>query len=86
MFTSALLAVVPHTPSWSPTIGLVMVICNIIAIAFARATMKYPNVGPEMPASNLFGGFSIPAVIASTSFGHLLGTGVILGLANLGVL
>lgn len=86
MFTSALLAVVPHTPSWSPTIGLVMILCNVAAIAFAKATMKNPKAGPEMPSSNLFGGLGVPAVIASACFGHLIGTGVILGLANLGLL
>lgn len=86
MLNSALLAAVPNTLEWSPTVGLVMIICNILAIAFAKATVKYPNVGPEMPSSNMFGGFSLPAVLGATSFGHIIGAGVILGLSNLGVL
>ncbi|MDE5089003.1 MAG: photosystem I reaction center subunit PsaK, partial [Trichodesmium sp. St16_bin2-tuft] len=43
-----------------------------------------PNVGPAMPGSNFFGGFGVAGVLATTSFGHILGAGVILGLANLG--
>jgi photosystem I subunit 10 len=39
-----------------------------------------------MPASNFFGGFGLGAVLGTTSFGHILGAGVILGLANMGIL
>lgn len=83
---SALFAAVPNTLEWSPTVAIVMIVCNILAIAFAKATVKYPNVGPEMPASNMFGGFSLPTVLGATSFGHIIGAGVILGLSNMGVL
>jgi photosystem I subunit 10 len=59
---------------------------NIVAIAFGKFTIKYPNAGPAMPSPNLFGGFGLPAVLGTASLGHLLGAGVILGLANLGAL
>ena len=81
-----LLAVGPNTFSWSPKIALIMILCNIVAIAFAKFTVKYPSVGPGMPSPNLFGGFSLGTVLGSTSFGHILGAGVILGLANIGAL
>ncbi len=83
---STLLAITPSTAEWSPTIGAVMIICNIIAIAFAKFTVKYQSVGPMPPSPNLFGGFSLGTVIGATSFGHLLGAGVILGLSGMGVL
>lgn len=86
MLTTTLLAVAPRTLEWSPIVGIVMVLCNIAAIAFAKFTMKNPSAGPAMPSSNLFGGFGLPAVIGSTCFGHILGAGVILGLSNMGVL
>lgn len=86
MLYSTLLAVGPNTFSWSPKIALIMILCNILAIAFAKFTVKYPSVGPAMPSSNLFGGFGLPGVLATTSFGHILGAGVILGLANMGAL
>lgn len=82
----SLLAAVPHTPEWSPKIAIVMIICNVLAIAIGRFTIKYPSADPQLPSPQLFGGMGLPALIGTTSFGHLIGTGVILGLANLGVL
>lgn len=86
IYSTLLATTVPHTPEWSPTVALVMIISNIIAIAFAKFTMKYPSVGPQPPSPNLFGGFSIPTILATTSFGHVVGAGAILGLGYLGVL
>jgi photosystem I subunit 10 len=85
-FLPILAAAVPHTPTWSPKVAVVMILCNIVAIAIGKFTIKYPNVGPQMPSPQLFGGLSLAAVLGTTSFGHLLGTGVILGLAYLGAL
>lgn len=81
-----ILAAVPNTLEWSPKVAVVMILCNILAIAIGKFTIKYPSAPPAMPSPALFGNFGLPAVLATTSFGHLIGTGVILGLANLGVL
>lgn len=86
MLDSLFLAVTPVTSAWTPSIGIVMIVCNIIAIAFGKFTIKYPSVGPAAPSPQLFGGFGIPAIIATTSFGHILGVGAILGLQSLGAL
>lgn len=88
MYSSLLLAAtsVPASIEWSPKVAIVMIICNIIAIAFGKATIKQPSVGPSLPSPNLFGGFGLGAVLGTTSFGHILGAGTILGLARLGVL
>ncbi|MFM7470889.1 MAG: photosystem I reaction center subunit PsaK [Nodosilinea sp. LVE1205-7] len=80
------LAVVPTTLTWSPKVAIVMILCNILAIAFGKFTIKYPSAPPALPSPSLFGGFGLPALLGTTSFGHLLGAGVILGLANLGAL
>ena len=72
--------------SWSPKVAIVMVVCNILAIAFGKLTMKDYAKGPAMPSPNLFGGFGLPAVLATTSFGHVLGIGAILGLSSIGAL
>jgi photosystem I subunit 10 len=63
-----------------------MILSNIAAIAIGKYTIKYPSVGPAMPSSNLFGGFGLGAVLGTTCLGHILGAGVILGLANAGVI
>jgi photosystem I subunit X len=86
MFTLPLLAVVPRTLEWSPTIGIIMVLCNIVAIAIGKVAIQQPNVGPQLPSPNMFGGFGLGALLGTTSFGHVLGAGVILGLSNLGVI
>ncbi len=83
---NSFLATVPSTLEWNTNVAITMIICNVVAIAFAKATMKDPSAGPQLPGGIFFGGMGLPALLATTSFGHLLGVGVILGLANLGAL
>ncbi len=82
----SLLAAVPTTLEWSPKVGAVMIACNVLAIAIGKYSIKYPSSGPALPSPALFGGFGFPALLATTSFGHILGLGTILGLASLGAL
>ena len=77
---------VPHTVSWSPKVAIVMIACNIAAIAFGKFTIKNQSADPQLPSSDLFGGMGLPALLGTTSLGHVLGAGVILGLANAGAL
>lgn len=88
MFTMTLsaLATVPATLEWSPKVALVMILCNVLAIAIGKFTIKHPSEGPALPSPALFGGMGLPALLATTSFGHVLGLGTILGLANMGAL
>nr|WP_263012949.1 photosystem I reaction center subunit PsaK [Ancylothrix sp. D3o] len=82
------MAALPSTVSWSPSVGLVMVLCNLFAIAIGRPAIQKRGAGPKLPLSvpGLFSGFGWPELLATMSFGHLLGAGVILGLGNAGVL
>ncbi|MBN3962078.1 MULTISPECIES: photosystem I reaction center subunit PsaK [unclassified Nostoc] len=84
MFTSTLLAAATTPLEWSPTVGLIIILANIVAIAFGKSSIKYPNAEPALPSPNLFGGFGLPALLATTAFGHILGVGAVLGLHNLG--
>ncbi|MEH1828357.1 photosystem I reaction center subunit PsaK [Nostoc sp.] len=84
MFTSTLLAAATTPLEWSPIVGLIIILANIVAIAFGKSSIKYPNAEPALPSPNLFGGFGLPALLATTAFGHILGVGVVLGLHNLG--
>jgi len=81
-----LLAIAPATVSWSPKVALVMIVANVIAIAIGKATIKQPNVGLQLPSSNLFGGLSHGAMLGTLSLGHILGLGAIQGLAARGAL
>lgn len=81
-----LAAAVPSTMEWSPKVAVVMIICNVLAIAIGKATIKDPSAGPALPSPAMFGGMGFPALLATTSFGHVLGVGAILGLASMGAI
>ncbi|NER77993.1 MAG: photosystem I reaction center subunit PsaK [Leptolyngbya sp. SIO1D8] len=82
----SLLATVPTTLEWSPKVAIVMVLCNVLAIAIGKYTIKYPSTGPALPSSEFFGGMGLGELLGTTSFGHVLGAGVILGLASIGAI
>lgn len=89
MINSTLLAAasyVPNTPAWTPKVGIIMILCNIAIIFLGRYVIKYPNQGPSFPSPQFVGGLSVPALLATASLGHIVGTGVILGLTYLGAL
>ena len=87
MINLTLLAVAaPTTLAWNPKVAAVMILCNVIAIAFGKYTINQPSAGPALPMPEMFGGMGLPALLATTSFGHILGLGVILGLASTGAL
>ena len=77
---------IPHTAAWTPAVGGVMIACNILAIAIGKAFMGTPSKPPSLPRPEFFGGMGLPALLATTSFGHIIGFGVILGLASKGIL
>ena len=86
MISSLLAATAPVTFQWSPKCAVVMIICNVLAYAIARANIAKPNEGFEIPNSQFFGGMSHASVVAANCLGHVLGIGSILGLAARGVL
>jgi photosystem I subunit 10 len=86
LFTPTLLAVAVRAANWNPNVAIVMIVCNVLAIAFAKYTIQKPNEGPAMPSANFFGDLSAGASIGALCFGHLIGGGTILGLTSMGVL
>ena len=85
--TFNLLAAVPATPTWSPSVAIIMVTANAFALVVARYGIKVKGVGPRLPVElpGLFSGFGWSELLAVTSFGHILGAGLILGLAQAGL-
>jgi photosystem I subunit 10 len=65
-----------------------MILCNLLAFAIGRYAIQNPGKGPDLPGSKpaILRGFGIPELLATGSFGHILGVGTILGLTNAGVL
>lgn len=82
---SLLADVAPVTPNWNLSVGLTMIICNLIAFAIGKFALESPNAPPKLP-SETASSMGLPGIIASASLGHILGAGAILGLARLGVL
>ena len=73
MIETVISTAISPTSSWSPLVGGVRVLCNIGAIAIGKLTMSNPGAGPALPKPELFGGMGWPALLATTSFGHILG-------------
>lgn len=76
------------TPEWSISVAVVMIACNLFVIAIGKWAIKNPGVGPALPASlpGVWDKFGFAELLATTSLGHVLGAGIILGLANAGLL
>jgi len=83
-----IIAAIPQTVEWNFSVALVMILANAFAIAIGRFAIKRPGVGPDLPVNKpgVWRNFGIPELLATVSFGHILGTGMILGLANAGLL
>ncbi|MBD1866271.1 photosystem I reaction center subunit PsaK [Leptolyngbya sp. FACHB-671] len=88
MIYSTLLTTVASTSPWSTSTAVVMIVCNLLAIAIGYYAIQKRGVGPSLPVEvpAMFTGFGIPELLATASFGHILGAGAILGLSNAGLL
>jgi len=71
--------------AWTPATGGVMIISNVLAIAIGKATMKDPGTGPALPMPAMFGGMGWPALLATTSLGHVMGFAFIFLLRSYGL-
>lgn len=84
--TITILAVVPHTSAWTPGVASVMIVCNLFAVVIGRYAIQKKGLGPSLPVPlpKMFEGFGVAELLATASFGHLLGAGMILGLSQSG--
>jgi photosystem I subunit X len=78
----------PTTIEWNSSVAIIMIASNLVAIAIGRFAIKNAGVGPDLPVDkpSLWRNFGVAELLATTSFGHILGAGFILGLANAGIL
>nr|ARW63683.1 photosystem I reaction center subunit X [Chondria sp. (in: red algae)] len=70
---------------WSLKISAIMIICNLISIGIGRYAIKVRSTGPSIPILGAEG-FGLPELIATTSLGHLIGAGTIIGLKSIGII
>ena len=83
---TTLLTITASLPNWTPQVGVVMVLCNLFAFFVGRYAIQQKGQGPNLPAElpGILQGFGVPELLATTSFGHVLGAGMILGLRAAG--
>ena len=76
------------TIEWNSSVAIIMIFSNLFVIAVSRYAIKNPGQGPSLPIPlpGVFTNFGIAELLATTSLGHILGAGIILGLGNAGVL
>lgn len=79
-----LLSSLSSTPNWSTQIAIIMITCNLVAIVIGRYAIKVRGLGPSIPISGI-AGFGLAELLATTSLGHILGVGAIIGLRSIGL-
>nr|YP_009510803.1 photosystem I reaction center subunit X [Gracilaria gracilis]AXI96476.1 photosystem I reaction center subunit X [Gracilaria gracilis] len=84
MNTQTLISIIPQTSSWSISSAIIMIICNLLCIGLGRYAIKVRGLGPSIPTLGLQG-FGLPELLATTSLGHIIGAGVIIGLNSIGI-
>ena len=80
-----MLEIISLNEIWSLKISAIMIICNLISIGIGRYAIKIRGLGPSIPILGLEG-LGLPELLATTSLGHVIGAGTILGLRSISYL
>ena len=86
MNTELFVSLVPQTAIWSAKTASIMISANVFCIVTGRYVIQVKGVGAPLPLTGSFNNFTLPELLASTSLGHIIGSGIILGLAYIGLL
>jgi photosystem I subunit X len=88
LLNNLIIAAIPHTEPWRLTTAILMIICNLMAIAITfglvRLRSKIRVANPD-DKSILVRDFGLAELVTAMSFGHIMGVGVVLGLTNIGI-
>nr|YP_009511618.1 photosystem I reaction center subunit X [Melanthalia intermedia]AXI97495.1 photosystem I reaction center subunit X [Melanthalia intermedia] len=71
--------------SWTASTAIIMITCNILCIGLGRYAIQIRGLGPSIPVIGLKG-LGLPELLATTSLGHIIGAGAIIGLSNSGII
>ena len=74
-----------ESDKWSIKIAFIMILCNLISIGIGRYAIKSRSKNPSIPIVGLEG-LGIPELLATTSLGHIIGAGTILGLKSIQII
>ncbi len=78
----------PITAGWNFSVALIMSTCNLFAFVVGYFAIQNPGQGKALPIPQLANKkqFGLPELLATMSFGHILGAGMVLGLASSGIM
>lgn len=85
MDINILIALASENTTWSTQVAFIMIISNIFAVAIGRYAIQVRSLGPSIPIGGLEG-FGLTELLATTSLGHVIGAGAILGLRSTGII
>nr|YP_010338581.1 photosystem I subunit X [Rhodaphanes brevistipitata]UNJ18531.1 photosystem I subunit X [Rhodaphanes brevistipitata] len=85
MIIQLLLGATPHTSTWSLQVSAIMILSNLLVMAIGRYAIQVRGLGPSIPLAGLKG-FGLPELLATTSLGHIVGAGVIIGASSIGLI
>nr|QCI07004.1 photosystem I reaction center subunit X [Haraldiophyllum bonnemaisonii] len=71
--------------NWSIQIAMIMIICNLLSIGIGRYAIKIRGLGPSISILGIQE-LGLPELLATTSLGHVIGVGTIIGLRSLGII
>ena len=80
--------IAPTTANWSLSVGVIMSFANLFAVIIGYFAIQNTGKGKGLPVPQLASKktFGLPELLATMSFGHILGAGIVLGLASTCVL
>lgn len=85
MNTWILLNALPSATAWSTEDAIIMILCNLVAVLIGRYAIQVRGLGPSVPLYGI-SGFGLSELLATTSLGHILGAGTILGLKSISLI
>ncbi len=75
----------PSGATWSTQNSIIMIGCNLVTVLIGRYAIQVRGLGPSIPLYGI-SGFGLSELLATTSLGHIIGAGVILGLKSISLI
>ena len=83
--SSLVISILSSTIPWSTQSAIIMIACNLVTVLIGRYAIQVRGLGPSIPLYGI-SGFGLSELLATTSLGHILGAGAILGLKSINVI
>nr|YP_009391399.1 photosystem I reaction center subunit X [Platysiphonia delicata]ARW59543.1 photosystem I reaction center subunit X [Platysiphonia delicata] len=85
MYYEPSLIILSQESAWPMQTAIIMIMCNLLTIMIGRYAIKKRSLGPSISILATEG-LGLPELIATTSLGHVIGAGTIIGLKSLQII